>query len=390
MTDLDSQEQAKARSGSRWYGLFSRGARDWLRHNEKVRDAVRSHLPDLAALPDSLGSSGSRTVRVPVRILEHYRFRLLDPPSQVGAGQGEAKPGDLLTPGRSSSRGRGEGAGGEGHGGLEFAVELKIDDIVDWLWEELELPSLEPKSGGSEEDELVREGFDRHGARARLDRRRTLREAIKRRATDRRGLDFANEDLRYRQLVRRPRPVTQAVVIFGLDASSSMADEDRRLAKTFFFWVLQGLRRQYRQIYAVFVAHTVEAWEFTEEEFFQVSAHGGTVASKAFNKALEILDERYSPARYNSYLFYASDGENFPEDRQAAEQALEALGAVLNFAGYVETAPRRQFALETEMGELFARQAERGLPMDSFALSDPDDVWGAIKRFFRRQAAQIG
>ena len=24
-----------------WYDLFSRGARDWLRHNEKVRDAVR-------------------------------------------------------------------------------------------------------------------------------------------------------------------------------------------------------------------------------------------------------------------------------------------------------------------------------------------------------------
>ena len=23
-----------------WYGLFSRGARDWLRHNEKVREAV--------------------------------------------------------------------------------------------------------------------------------------------------------------------------------------------------------------------------------------------------------------------------------------------------------------------------------------------------------------
>jgi uncharacterized protein len=28
-----------------WYDLFSRGARDWLRHNDKVRDAVRQHLP---------------------------------------------------------------------------------------------------------------------------------------------------------------------------------------------------------------------------------------------------------------------------------------------------------------------------------------------------------
>jgi hypothetical protein len=28
--------------GKGWYDLFSRGARDWLRHNEKVQDAVRN------------------------------------------------------------------------------------------------------------------------------------------------------------------------------------------------------------------------------------------------------------------------------------------------------------------------------------------------------------
>ena len=34
---------------SAWYDLFSRGARDWLRHNDKVREAVQKHLPDLIA-----------------------------------------------------------------------------------------------------------------------------------------------------------------------------------------------------------------------------------------------------------------------------------------------------------------------------------------------------
>ena len=29
-----------------WYELFSRGARDWLRHNEKVRDAVKESFSD--------------------------------------------------------------------------------------------------------------------------------------------------------------------------------------------------------------------------------------------------------------------------------------------------------------------------------------------------------
>ncbi|MBH1996149.1 MAG: hypothetical protein I8H69_13860, partial [Burkholderiales bacterium] len=49
-----------------WYGLFSRGARDWLRHNQKVRDAVQAHLPELIATPDLIGGPQQRTVQVPM------------------------------------------------------------------------------------------------------------------------------------------------------------------------------------------------------------------------------------------------------------------------------------------------------------------------------------
>ncbi len=46
------------------------------------------------------GSAKNRTVLVPVKFLEHSRFRLRDPASQQGAGQGEGEPGDVLQPGR--------------------------------------------------------------------------------------------------------------------------------------------------------------------------------------------------------------------------------------------------------------------------------------------------
>ena len=82
-----------------WYDLFSRGARDWLRHNEKVRDAVEGALPNLIAGPDILTGSGSNTVAVPVRLLEHARFRLGDPQSETGAGQGAGEVGQILKPG---------------------------------------------------------------------------------------------------------------------------------------------------------------------------------------------------------------------------------------------------------------------------------------------------
>src|SRR3954464_9417097 len=126
-----------------WYDLFSRGARDWLRHNEKVREAVKETLPDLLAGAD-LMTRPNRTVAVPVKFLEHSRFRMSDAQVQQGSGQGRGEPGAVLQPGRQERHHPGP-AGATGDGEIRFMVELKIDEIVDWLWEELKLPELKPE-----------------------------------------------------------------------------------------------------------------------------------------------------------------------------------------------------------------------------------------------------
>jgi uncharacterized sporulation protein YeaH/YhbH (DUF444 family) len=77
-------------------------------------------------------------------------------------------------------------------------------------------------------------------------------------------------------------------VFLLLDVSGSMTERDRQLAKTFFFWVVAGLRREYRHLDTVFVAHTTEAWEFNEADFFKVTGSGGTVTSTGFAKVREI------------------------------------------------------------------------------------------------------
>ncbi|MGH8603664.1 MAG: DUF444 family protein, partial [Gammaproteobacteria bacterium] len=69
-----------------WYELFSRGPRDWLRHNEKIREAVKAHLPEIIAGPDVITRPSDRVIRVPVRFLEHSRFRLRRSEEQVRAG----------------------------------------------------------------------------------------------------------------------------------------------------------------------------------------------------------------------------------------------------------------------------------------------------------------
>ncbi|RFP19510.1 MULTISPECIES: DUF444 family protein [unclassified Duganella] len=369
-----------------WYELFSRGARDWLRHNDKVRDAVRDHLPEIISSSELMSAPGQRSVQVPLRLLEHAHFRLAENNSTTGAGQGPGQPGDLLLPPEDSFGD--EGGAGNAPGAVTLMMEFAIDDIVDWLWQEFQLPSLQPRGNATlEQPELLHRGWDKHGARSRLDRRRTIKEAVKRRAVQTAPAAFTNEDLRFRQLVERPRPSSNAVVFMVLDVSSSMTQAERRLAKTFFFLALQGLRRSYRRLELRFLAHAARAWEFNESDFFEVSGMGGTMASTGFELARSLLDQHYDASSYNSYLFYASDGDNFSEDRTAASKLLGQLAGRMNYLGYVETLPGMPRMLETEMGRLWKERERQGLPLSSVVLTQSEDIIGALKQFLTQQAA---
>ena len=377
----ESSGDASALGLAKWYELFSRGARDWLRHDEKVRESVREHLPQIIAGGDVINEN-ARTVRVPVRMLEHYHFRLRRPGESQGVGQGNAKPGDVLADPSADRGSQDKGPGGQDEGQIQLMLEIKIDDIVDWLWEEMQLPNLKARIGPSEDTDWVREGWDRRGARSRLDRRRSFKELVKRRGKQGGLPSFTDDDLRFRQLARRRQPAIHAVVFFMLDVSGSMSDRDRKLAKTFFFWVVQGLRREYRSLETVFVGHTTEAWEFAEPEFFQVTGTGGTVASTGFNKVREIIDARFNPARHNIYLFYASDGDNSVGDHAEARTALGDIVQKACFCGYVEVASGLSRQLATETGRLFGEIASQGNPAASYVINDFDDVWGAVRHFF--------
>jgi uncharacterized sporulation protein YeaH/YhbH (DUF444 family) len=375
-----------------WYELFSRGSRDWLRHSDKIRDAVREHLPQIVAGADII-NHGARTVRVPVRMLEHFRFRLRDTGESQGAGQGKAKPGDVLGRGSPESGPGQKGAGGKERGGTDLLLEFKVDDIIDWLWEDLKLPNLQPRVGPSDDSEWKREGWDRRGARSRLDRRRSFKESVKRRAGDTDSPSFTDEDLRFRQLTRRRQPAMRAVIFFLLDVSASMTERDRQLAKTFFFWVAAGLRREYRALDIVFVAHTTDAWEFNEADFFKVTGNGGTVASSGLAKVNEIMQSRFNPANCNVYLFYASDGDNAADDHAQAAGELQEISKVARYSGYVEISSTGPRARPSETVQLFQEVAAAGLPSGRFAITGPDDVAAAVRHFLATEsqaAAQDG
>ena len=218
-----------------------------------------------------------------MRFLEHSRFRLRDPGQAKASAKATASPA-TCSPG-PTERARWQGRRRQRRGRLSVRAGAQ-----DRRHRRLALGGAQAAESQGEERRAARRGLHARrlepARRALAARPPPLVEGS--RQAPRRARDapaFTDDDLRYRQLVLRRRPSTEAVVFFAMDVSSSMTERDRRLAKTFFFWVVQGLRRQYTHIEPVFVAHTVEAWEFAEAEFFQVSGSGGTVASAAFRKS---------------------------------------------------------------------------------------------------------
>ena len=372
-----------------WYELFSRGSRDWLRHNEKIREAVRAHLPRIVSGSDII-SDGSRTVRVPVRMLEHYRFRLAQTGDAQGVGQGKAKPGDVLGPANPQSGPGQKGAGGKDQGGIELMLEFKVDDVIDWLWDDMKLPNLQPRAGATEDSEWKREGWDRRGARSRLDRRRSLKESVKRRALDEDSPAFTDEDLRYRQLTRRRQPALRAAVFFLIDVSGSMSDRDRQLAKTFFFWVAAGLRREYKALDIVFVAHTTDAWEFSEADFFKVAGSGGTVASVGLAKVREIMLERFDPSAAATYTCsMPQTAITPPMTAPPPPVSSRRIAKAARYAGYVEISAGVRSS-QSETMALFEAAAAEGRPCGRFSVGSPDDIAGAVRHFFTAEANTSG
>ena len=70
--------------------------------------------------------------------------------------------------------------------------------------------------------------------------------------------------------------------------------------------------------------------------------------------------------------------------------ALAELASELNYMGYVETATGMPRALETETRALCAQQARRGMPLHTSILSEPGDVWPALRNFFQHENAAQG
>src|SRR5919107_1958365 len=93
------------------WSLQRKGIIDQERHKERVKEAIRKNLGSIVSNEAIILSDGRRTVKVPIRSLDEYKFRY-DPRKKkhVGQGDGKRKAGDGMA-GGGGGRGKGPAKG---------------------------------------------------------------------------------------------------------------------------------------------------------------------------------------------------------------------------------------------------------------------------------------
>lgn len=366
------------------WSLHRKGYQDQMRHQEKVREAIKNNLPELISDESIIMSDGKQIVKIPIRSLEEYRFRFnFNKQQHAGQGNGKTKVGDVLAQDASGGSGAGAGSGGAGdQPGIDYyEAEVTLDDIEEMLFAELELPFLQPK----EQEQMVVEDIRfndvrKKGLMGNLDKKRTILEAMKRNLMQGgKGMGrITPEDLRFKTWEDVEQPRSNAVVIAMMDTSGSMGTFEKYVARTFFFWTVRFLRTKYEKVDIVFIAHHTEAKEVGEEEFFTRGESGGTICSSAYRKALEIIHDRYPSSRYNIYPFHFSDGDNLTSDNERCVQLVNELLKHCNMFGYGEV---NQYNRTSTL-----MSAYRHIKHPRFIhvlIREKGDIYQALKTFFR-------
>jgi len=364
-----------------------RSARDRARHKQLVKQKIKEGIVDIIAEESIIGKSKNKKIKVPIKGLKEYRF-VYGINRGVATGSGGEKRGDKLGSDSIQQNGQQSGQAGSMPGEDIYETEIELEELIDMMFEDLELPLLERKKYFYTESDDNRKisGYKRKGIPAHLAKKRSLMNKLKRKnAYKREGIledeeyfPFHEKDLRYRRRIVKPRRHSNAVVICIMDTSGSMDVYKKYLARSFYFMLYQFVKTRYKQTELVFIAHHTEAKEVDENEFFHKVESGGTFISSGYLKALEIIEKRYNPELWNIYVFHCSDGDNWSEDNSRAVSALQKLVEIANLVGYGEIKPKESYSWSSMIKEYEKIKADNFITL---TIRSKEDLWPSFKKF---------
>ncbi|HET9920122.1 MAG TPA: DUF444 family protein, partial [Ktedonobacteraceae bacterium] len=191
-------------------------------HKEKIREAIKKNLGEIVSEEGIILSDGKKTVRVPIRSLDEYRFRF-DPGRQQHAGQGngKSKVGDVVAQEPRPGRGK-KGDAGKEAGYDYYEAEISMEELAAMIFEDLALPNLEQKRQQELQTDAVRfTDVRKKGPMTNLDKKRTIMENMKRNAAkgEAKFQDIKSEDLRFKVWEPTIRYQSNAVVLAMMDVS---------------------------------------------------------------------------------------------------------------------------------------------------------------------------
>lgn len=360
---------------------------DHARFKEIVRGKIKDNLRKYIQKGEMVGKKGKDLITIPVPSIDipHFRYGHKE---QGGVGQGEGEVGTVLAPGSVEGDGQGQAGKGEGEHALE--VDISLDDLAVLLGEELALPRIEPKGHKQLETQKIRyTGVHTSGPESLRHFKRTYKQALRRQLIsgsydkDRPIIVPIREDRRYRSWRLVTQPQSNALIVYMMDVSGSMGDEQKEIVRIESFWLDTWLRSNYKGLDTRYIIHDAVAREVDRETFFHTRESGGTMISSAYKLAHDIIRKEYDPAQWNIYAFHFSDGDNWSaDDTRSCVDLLrnEMLPKVNQFAyGQVES-PYGSGQFIKDLREAF--EADERVALSEIA--DKDAIYQSIKEFLGR------
>jgi len=311
--------------------------KDLQRFRKIVRGQVKSNLSKYIGRGEMIGKKGNDLVSIPLPAINPPQFRYGSKGSG-GVGVGPGQPGQPLTP----QQGDGEPKAGEEPGGHILEVELTMQELAAILGEELALPRIQPK--GKKNIVSVKDKYTsirNVGPESLRHFKRTYKQALKRQISggvynpDSPKIIPQREDKRYRAWKEFPKPEAVACIVYMMDVSGSMTDEQKDIVRVESFWLDSWIRSHYQGIERVYIIHDAAAKEVDEHTFYHTRESGGTKISTAYDLANRIIGSRYPVDEWNVYAFHFSDGDNWGDDNLKALKLLKnELLPKLNLFGY--------------------------------------------------------
>ena len=370
-----------------------RSIEDRRRHRQLVEKSIKDNLGDILSEESIIGETKNKKFKIPIRGLKEYQFIYGKNSGGVASGTGEEKRGEKIGSDRGG-KGKGQGAG-NAEGEDYYETEITLDEVFDYLAEDLELPNMDRKKYSEiiTESSFKKKGYQKHGINPRLAKKKTVMTKIERLQSKKRALREANiyeeierfpfieDDLRYYRVKVQPKRESNAAIIFVMDVSGSMDNTKKYLARSYFYVLSRFIKNKYNNVEVAFVAHSTTAKEVGENEFFHKGQSGGTYISSGLNKALEIIEERYDPAMWNLYTFCVSDGDNWSEDNEKTIKAVKDLCEVCNLFGYTEILPityatTMKYKLNNEI---------KNKNYISASIKQKSDLWIALKTMLKKE-----